>query len=243
MGLEAFIVHDQAGNRVLPRYGLLTLMGFVLAGCATTGVPTLSTGSGAARGSTSPSVDTVHAAGPGVGANPGVGPGLALTGEREADAILSRATLGGNTGAGAGPYMDRQQERLSDIPGTEVERTSSSTLLLHFRSDVLFPVNSASLSDSSKLALDRVAGVLGDYRRTAIVVQGHTDSSGTEDHNQRLSERRAQAVQRYLLGKGLDPNRMVAVGYGETEPLAGNDSHEGRRRNRRVDILLKAGAI
>jgi outer membrane protein OmpA-like peptidoglycan-associated protein len=75
-----------------------------------------------------------------------------------------------------------------------------------------------------------------------VVVQGHTDSTGSEQHNQSLSERRAQAVKNYLIGRGIDDGRMTAVGYGETLPVASNDTDWGRQQNRRVDVLLKAKA-
>jgi outer membrane protein OmpA-like peptidoglycan-associated protein len=81
-----------------------------------------------------------------------------------------------------------------------------------------------------------------EFPKTAIVVQGHTDSTGTEAHNQELSERRAGAVFAYLTGRGIDPGRMVSVGYGEGQPVASNDTASGRLQNRRVDLLLKAKA-
>ena len=78
--------------------------------------------------------------------------------------------------------------------------------------------------------------------KTAIVVQGHTDATGTEVHNQDLSERRAHAVVAYLTGKGIDPARTAPVGYGEGQPIGSNTTASGRAQNRRVDLLLKAKA-
>ena len=79
-----------------------------------------------------------------------------------------------------------------------------------------------------------------EYDKTAIISQGHTDSTGSEEHNQGLSERRAQSVVNYLVGVGVDASRITALGYGENHPVADNDTTEGRSLNRRVDLLLKA---
>ena len=115
-------------------------------------------------------------------------------------------------------------------------------MLVHFESDILFDVDSAILDPASQGALNEVGSVLLEYPKTAVVVQGHTDSTGTEMHNQQLSERRAEAVHNYLAARGVDTGRMSALGYGESFPVASNDTEYGRQQNRRVDILLKAKA-
>lgn len=181
------------------------------------------------------------AKGAGIGAAAGAA-GAILKGEREADEILAGAAIGAVVGGGIGAYMDHQEERLTRIPGTSVERVSDDVILVHFDSDVLFNVNSAGLDPGSQGTLSQVAQVLHDYTKTAVVVQGHTDSTGSEEHNQALSQRRAQAVHNYLVGRGVEPARMTAVGYGESLPAASNDTEWGRQQNRRVDILLKARA-
>ncbi len=179
--------------------------------------------------------------GAGIGAAAGAA-GAVLAGKREADEILAGAAIGAVVGGGVGAYMDAQQEKLARIPGTSVERVGEDTLLVHFDSDVLFDVNSAVIDSSGRSTLEDVAGVLGEYPKTAVVVQGHTDSTGSEETNQALSERRATSVQNYLVGRGVDADRLSAVGYGEGFPVASNDSESGRGQNRRVDILLKANA-
>jgi outer membrane protein OmpA-like peptidoglycan-associated protein len=138
--------------------------------------------------------------------------------------------------------MDRQEEKLARIPGTRVERLDEATLLVHFDSDVLFAVNSASLSSDASSALRQAAGVMKEYDKTAVVVQGHTDSSGTESYNQGLSERRASSVRDELVAEGVDRDRIAASGFGETQPVADNGTMEGRQRNRRVDVMLRAKA-
>lgn len=168
--------------------------------------------------------------------------GAILKGKREADEILAGAAIGGVIGGGIGAYMDRQQERLARIPGTTVERVGEDTLMVHFDSDVLFDVGSSVLDGGGRSTLEDVADVINDYPKTAVVVQGHTDSSGSEEANQYLSERRAGTVESYLVNRGVASDRMTSMGYGESYPVASNSSSAGRQQNRRVDILLKANA-
>jgi len=182
------------------------------------------------------------AKGAGVGAAAGA-VGAVLAGKREADEILAGAAIGAVVGGGVGVYMDAQEEKLARIPGTTVERVGDDALLVHFDSDVLFAVDSASLTPASRQTLEEVAAVLAEYSKTAVVVQGHTDSTGSEQHNQALSERRAAAVRAYLVARGVDAERLAAFGYGEDMPVASNASASGRQQNRRVDVLLKARAV
>lgn len=179
--------------------------------------------------------------GAGIGAAAGAAAAV-LKGEREADEILAGAAIGAVIGGGIGAYMDAQQEKLARIPGTSVERVGEDTLLVHFDSDVLFAVSSATIDGDGRGTLEEVASVLNEYPKTAVVVQGHTDSTGSEELNQALSERRANSVRNYLVSRGVDAGRMAAVGMGEGYPVASNDSESGRQENRRVDILLKAAA-
>lgn len=163
-----------------------------------------------------------------------------VVGEGELDEVLAGAAIGAGVGAGVGAYMDAQEEKLARIPGTTVERVDDNLLLVRFDSDILFAVNSAQLSGSAMSSLDQAASVFQEYRKTAVISQGHTDSTGSESYNQELSERRAASVANYLIGRGVDGTRITSVGYGEGYPVAGNDTSEGRSRNRRVDLLLKA---
>lgn len=181
------------------------------------------------------------AKGAGIGAAAGA-VGAVLAGEREADEILAGAAIGAAVGAGVGAYMDAQEERFARIPGTTVERVSEDVLLVHFNSNLLFDVDSSNVRPDGRAVLEDVAGVLMEYPKTAVVIQGHTDSTGSEQHNLDLSRRRAEAAERYLVGRGVTPSRMTAIGYGESYPVAGDSNESGRQQNRRVDILLKAKA-
>jgi outer membrane protein OmpA-like peptidoglycan-associated protein len=166
----------------------------------------------------------------------------AVAGPGEGDEILAGAIAGAAIGAGAGAYMDHQEEKLARIPNTSVERLDDGTLLVNFDSDILFEVGSAALSSSSASTLEDVAAVLTEFPKTTIVVQGHTDSTGSDQFNQSLSERRSVAVRNYLVSRGVDPSRLTAIGFGETRPVSDNESPEGRRANRRVDLVLRAKA-
>lgn len=203
----------------------------ILVGCATTGTST----------TTRTTKRDKTAKGAAIGAAAGAAIGI-LRGEREADEILAHTAAGAAIGAGVGAYMDAQEEKLGHIPGTTVERVSDDVLLIHFDSDILFPIDSAQLAPGARDSLDEMASVLNEYPKSAVVIQGYTDSTGTEEHNQSLSERRAQAVKNYLVLRGVDEERMTALGFGESAPIASNSSESGRQRNRRVDILVKAKA-
>lgn len=210
------------------------LMLALLAGCASSGTP---------RSEREPYVTKRDRTwkGAGIGAAAGAA-GAVLAGKREADEILAGAAIGAVIGGSVGAYMDRQQEKLARIPGTEVERVDEDTLLVHFENDVLFAVDSTRIDSDGRHALEEVADVLGEYEKTAVIVQGHTDATGSEEYNQDLSERRAESVERYLASLGVDRDRLATMGFGETAPVASNDSESGRQQNRRVDILLRAKA-
>jgi outer membrane protein OmpA-like peptidoglycan-associated protein len=165
-----------------------------------------------------------------------------FVGDGEADEILASAAIGAGLGAGIGAYMDKQQRELEQIEGVEIERIDTETLQVHFDSDILFAVDSAILSNDSKYALDDFSHVMNEYTKTAIVIQGHTDSTGSEEYNERLSLRRANSVFNHLAAREVNVDRMVALGYGESEPVADNATAEGRSYNRRVTILVKGKA-
>ena len=213
-------------------------------GVAATLVVTLTAGCATYANNTQPRATRRDktAKGAGIGAAAGAA-GAILAGKRQADEILAGAAIGAAVGAGVGLYMDAQEEKLARIPGTTVERVSDDTLLLRFDSDVLFAVDSAALTGGARGTLEEVGTVINQYDKTAVVVQGHTDSTGSEQHNQELSDRRANSVRGYLVDRGVDDGRIAAIGYGETYPVADNDTTAGRQQNRRVTIMLKAKAV
>ena len=163
-----------------------------------------------------------------------------MDGRQRADEILAGTGIGGVVGAAIATYMDRQQERLAHIPGTAIQRMGDDTLLVRFNADTLFGADSAALDPEGRDTLDQVADVINDYRKTAVVVQGHVDAAGSADSSQSLSERRARSVERHLVNRGVDPERVSAIGFGAAAPVASNNTESGRQKNRRVDLLLKA---
>ncbi len=176
-----------------------------------------------------------------IGAAVGAAAGF-FVGDGELDEILGSAAVGAGLGAGVGLYMDKQQQELEQIEEIDVERVDAETLRVNFEGDILFTVNSAVLSPQSMASLDEFAQVMRQYPQTAILVQGYTDSTGSEEHNQALSQRRAQAVFNHLALREVEQGRMAAIGYGEGYPVADNATPEGRAQNRRVSILVKGNA-
>ncbi|MBF0430149.1 MAG: OmpA family protein [Fibrobacteria bacterium] len=105
-------------------------------------------------------------------------------------------------------------------------------------SDILFDVGKASLTQELKTNLAKIAGILFVYKEASIIVEGHTDSTGSEEFNQKLSERRAIRVMDFLIEQDIDKNRLKAAGYGFSKPVAENATEEGRQKNRRVDLIV-----
>jgi outer membrane protein OmpA-like peptidoglycan-associated protein len=103
---------------------------------------------------------------------------------------------------------------------------------------VTFATNSSDISSNFYAVLDSVAIVLNEFDKTYVDVIGHTDSTGPADFNQALSVRRAQSVADYLMSREVIPERLVVTGRGPSQPIASNDTPEGRALNRRVEIVL-----
>lgn len=183
------------------------------------------------------------AVGTGVGAAVGAGLGAAI-GRSGTAALIGAgagALAGGLTGGAIGNYMDKQEasmrQSLANVEAANVQR-NQDMLTVTFKSDVLFAVNSSALKAGSYDELNRVAKVLNQYPQTTITIAGHTDSTGTDAYNKTLSERRADAVKNALVGMGVNPARMTAIGYGESRPVADNNIESGRQMNRRVEIVI-----
>jgi outer membrane protein OmpA-like peptidoglycan-associated protein len=154
-------------------------------------------------------------------------------------AILG-AALGGAAGAYIGNYMDKQAEEMKrDIDGATIERVGEG-IKITFNSGILFDVNKSDLRGEARTNIDKLAVILNKYPDTKIVVEGHTDSDGSDDYNLKLSQLRAQSVANYVSSHQVDPTRFTIMGYGESQPVAGNDSPEGKQSNRRVEIAIFA---
>lgn len=148
--------------------------------------------------------------------------------------------VGGATGAIIGKKMDKQAaEMQKQIPNATVERVGEG-IVIELSDKILFATNSSDLSAQAKQNLDKMITVFNNYPDTNIEIQGHTDSTGSDNYNQTLSEKRANAVSSYLRSKGISSSRLTTVGYGETAPKYSNDTADGRSQNRRVEFLVSA---
>ncbi|HOW53489.1 MAG TPA: OmpA family protein [Syntrophorhabdaceae bacterium] len=192
--------------------------------------------------------------GAGVGAAVGAGVGQAIG--RDTQSTLLGAgigtVVGGLAGAAIGHYMDKQEQSMRQaIANSEAatmkreqeiiagaRQQSVDVLTVTFKSDYLFATNSSTLLPGAYDEVQRVANVLRQYPETNIQIAGHTDSTGSDSYNQKLSERRAEAVKNALVGMGVSPSRLTTIGYGESKPIASNNNEGGRQQNRRVEVRV-----
>ena len=154
-------------------------------------------------------------------------------------AILG-AVVGGAAGGIIGNYMDEQAAEMErDLEGATIERVGEG-IKITFDSGILFAVDEAELRAEAKDNITRLAVILNKYEDTNILLEGHTDSDGSEDYNMVLSERRARAVERYLAEGEVSSPRMSSTWYGESQPVADNSTTEGKQANRRVEVAVMA---
>lgn len=154
-------------------------------------------------------------------------------------AILG-AVVGGGAGVLIGRKMDKQAAELRrDLEGATVERVGEG-IKITFASGILFASNSSTLTAAAAGNIDGLATTLQKYADTNVVVEGHTDSSGSDAINQPLSQRRAQAVANELSSKSVDLARITVKGYGSTQPVADNTTVTGKAANRRVEVAIFA---
>ncbi len=179
------------------------------------------------------------AKGAAIGAAAGAAVGLLTKGDKLENALIG-AGVGAIAGGSVGYYMDVQEQKLrQQLEGTGVSVTRmGDNITLNMPGNVTFATNSADLNGQFFNVLDGVAMVLKEYEKTVVEVAGHTDSTGSDQYNQALSERRAQTVSNYLANRGILATRLLTVGAGESRPIATNDTPEGRSLNRRVEITI-----
>ena len=136
--------------------------------------------------------------------------------------------------------MDKQAKELKQaIPTAEVERVGEG-INVTFSSGLMFKINSAEISDSYKDDLAAAAGVFKNNPETNILVEGHTDDTGSDEVNMNLSQKRAEAVSAFLQSNGIDASRLQTKWYGESQPKYANDGEENRQKNRRVELAVYA---
>lgn len=211
--------------KMLYVYGVV----FMLAGCTTTDPysgekKTTNTTKGAAIGAVAGAV---------------IGAATASDKDRK-KGVLTGAAAGGALGAGIGVYMDRQEKALrTELEGSGVKvAREGDNIRLIMPGNVTFEVDRDNIRPEFFGELESVAKVLKEYDDTNIRIMGHTDASGSDSHNQNLSERRAASVGQFLISQGVTSGRVWTTGYGESYPVGSNDTPDGRQANRRVELEL-----
>lgn len=188
----------------------------------------------------------VSNAGKGAGIGAGVAAVVAYLANKDKDAgkrnerILKAAAGGAVIGGGVGYYMDTQEAKLREQlrgSGVSVVREGDNINLV-MPGNITFASGNANIASDFLSVLDSVVLVLQEFDKTLVVVSGHTDSSGSDALNQRLSEQRAQSVSSYFNNSGIITDRLEVIGFGETQPIASNATEAGKQQNRRVEISL-----
>jgi outer membrane protein OmpA-like peptidoglycan-associated protein len=178
-----------------------------------------------------------------IGATAGVVGGLVIGGLLGGGAgRIIGAGIGGLAGASVGYTMDKQIKELREqTAGSGVDIKSADggqAILVNLPSGVTFDTDSTVIKPAFRDTLDTVAVSMNKYPNSLIDVYGHTDATGSDAYNQTLSENRAHVVADYLTSRGVNPARIRSTGFGKTQPVASNDTIEGRAANRRVEIKI-----
>lgn len=160
-------------------------------------------------------------------------------GNTAAGAVIG-AAVGGVAGNVIGKKMDKQAEEMKEVLGDAEVRREGEAIFINFKEKVLFAFNESELSNNAENNLLKLSNILDKYPETNIVIIGHTDSKGTNSYNHSLSERRANSVSYYLRNHKISAARITVQGLGETDPIASNDTDEGRSLNRRVEFVITA---
>lgn len=177
-----------------------------------------------------------------IGAGAGAAAGALIGGGGKSSVIgaLIGAVVGGSAGYLIGNNMDKQAEAIKQaVPDAQVERVGEG-INMTFNSGLLFKINSSDLSDAAKVNLKDVSAVFIKYPETNILIEGHTDNTGTDEYNIELSKKRAYAVSDYLLTQGVSQSRLIIKWYGKDQPKYPNDTDANRKLNRRVEVGVMA---
>lgn len=179
------------------------------------------------------------AGGAALGALAGAGVGMLAGGNDRRNALIG-AGIGALAGGAVGSYMDQQEAELRGyLQGTGVSVTrNGDQIILNMPSNITFATDQDQVVPAFHRTLNAVALVLNKYNRTFVDINGHTDSTGSLQHNMDLSQRRAISVGNYLAGQNVDSRRFAINGFGPNQPVASNATPDGRAQNRRVEIYL-----
>lgn len=178
-----------------------------------------------------------------IGTLAGAAGGAAISKATGGDKTGRDAAIGATLGAGVGYYMERQAKQLEQqMAGTGVTVTPNpnGNIDLVMPGNITFAFDSASLNASFRPTLDKLAATMNEYNQNTVTIAGHTDSVGNPSYNMNLSRDRANSVRNYLVSRGVASNRINVVAYGQTRPIADNNSDYGRQQNRRVELTVNA---
>ncbi len=173
----------------------------------------------------------------------GAAGGAAISKATGGDKTGRDAAIGAVLGAGVGYYMERQAKQLEQqMAGTGVTVTpnANGNIDLVMPGNITFSFDNATLNSSFKPTLDKLASTMNEYNQNTVTIAGHTDSQGSASYNQGLSRDRAYAVANYLSARGIPSSRINVVAYGESRPVADNNTDYGRQQNRRVELVINA---
>ncbi len=175
----------------------------------------------------------------GAGAGGAVGAGVGKAAGNTALGAIIGAAVGGVTGGIIGKQMDKQAKEIAKIPGADVKRVGEG-INVTFESGVLFALDQSTLSSTAQTKIQDLGNVFAKYPDSYILIEGHTDASGSAEHNMTLSEQRAKSVASYLESQGVGADRIKTAWYGETQPKFPNDTPEHMAQNRRVEFAIYA---
>ena len=215
------MTHSLRSRRLVPFALVLVTSGLMLMGCASLS-------------------NTEQGAIIGAGAGGAAGAAIGKAAGGTAEGAIIGAVVGGTAGAIIGQRMDRKAAELEEeLENAEVERVGEG-IKVTFDNAILFDFDSAALRPTAEENLREFASSMQEFEGTEVLIVGHTDSKGSEEYNLRLSERRASSAADYLIEQGLRPSRITTMGKGESEPVATNETAEGRQQNRRVEVAIYA---
>lgn len=181
---------------------------------------------------------TAKGAGIGAAAGAAVGAIIGHQSDHRTEGAVIGGVVGGTVGAIIGKRLDNQAKELEQVSGVENVNVDQEQQKIEATLRINFDVDKDAVKPTEATKLDELAGVFTNYPENIVVLEGHTDSDGSESYNQTLSEKRAKSVENYLRGKNIDIASLSSTGYGETRPIASNETKEGKALNRRVEIKI-----
>ncbi len=181
---------------------------------------------------------TAKGAGIGTAAGAAVGAIIGHQSDHRTGGAVIGGVVGGAVGALIGRRLDNQAKELEQVQGMESVKVDQENQKIEATLKINFDVDKDAIKPAEATKLDELAGVFSNYPENIVLLEGHTDSDGSEAYNQTLSEKRVKAAEYYLRGKNLNIASLSSVGYGETRPVASNETPDGKAQNRRVEIKI-----